>query len=259
MKTQILAAVGENGLQQATALNAGLAANDRVKYALTLLQMALEHAQHPEQQAVTLKHERLACGIDDTDLGTTVSGARDVGKACRIPGAAGIMTRIADDMRLMATPVSAAGETGFGGRLTALLGAMPGSKDDLVEPGAISAMMQAGHGTTDSLHRLVMELHKRPNALQAAMAQETVDSGRTSHASVVARQLGKVCLVGCPDLEIDLARRQCRIGGVFLNEGDMLALDGNSGAGHAGQLSVTTERPDAALQTIASWQCPAAA
>jgi pyruvate,orthophosphate dikinase len=95
--------------------------------------------------------------------------------------------------------------------------------------------------------------------MAAAAGILTGSGGRTSHASVVARQLGKVCLVGCPDLEIDLARRQCRVGGVLLNEGDMLALDGNSGAVHAGQLSVITERPDAALQTIASWDCLAAA
>jgi hypothetical protein len=58
---------------------------------------------------------------------------------------------------------------------------------------------------------------------------------------VVARQLGKVCLVACP------------------NEGDLLALDGNTTAVHAGQLSVTTERPEAALSTIASWQIAKAA
>jgi hypothetical protein len=45
MKTQILAALGESGLQQASALNAGLAVNDRIKYDFSLLQMAIEHAR----------------------------------------------------------------------------------------------------------------------------------------------------------------------------------------------------------------------
>ena len=44
MKTQILAAIGEKELQPAACLNAALAANDRVKYAFSLLQMALAHA-----------------------------------------------------------------------------------------------------------------------------------------------------------------------------------------------------------------------
>jgi pyruvate,orthophosphate dikinase len=87
----------------------------------------------------------------------------------------------------------------------------------------------------------------------------TGSGGRTSHAAVVARQLGKVCLVACLGLQIDLARRQCRIGTTLLDEGDLLALDGNTGAVHAGQISVITERPEAALRTIASWQLATAA
>lgn len=82
--------------------------------------------------------------------------------------------------------------------------------------------------------------------------------GRTSHAAVVARQLGKVCLVACPRLEIDLERSQRRIGDTVLDEGDMLALDGNTGAVHAGKLAVVQERPDAALATVAGWRSAAA-
>ena len=77
----------------------------------------------------------------------------------------------------------------------------------------------------------------------------TASGGRTSHAAVVARQLGKVCLVACPGLEIDLDRRQCRIGGTLLNEGDILSLDGNTGAVHAGKLALVQERPEAALES----------
>ena len=82
----------------------------------------------------------------------------------------------------------------------------------------------------------------------------TASGGRTSHAAVVARQLGKVCLVACPGLEIDLNRRQCRIGGTLLNEGDFLSLDGNTGAIHAGRLALVTERPERALAVVAGWR-----
>ncbi len=81
----------------------------------------------------------------------------------------------------------------------------------------------------------------------------TGSGGRTSHAAVVARQTGKVCLVACPGLEIDLVRRQCRIGDALLDEGAMLALDGDSGTIHSGELAIETERPEAALAAIASW------
>ena len=65
MKTQILAAIGENELQPAACLNAALAANDRVKYAFSLLQMALGACRasgaaggHPEARAHRLRHRR---------------------------------------------------------------------------------------------------------------------------------------------------------------------------------------------------------
>jgi pyruvate, orthophosphate dikinase len=87
----------------------------------------------------------------------------------------------------------------------------------------------------------------------------TASGGRTSHAAVVARQLGKVCLVACPDLAIDLDRRQCTIGGTLLHEDDLLSLDGNTGAVHAGRLTPQTERPDHALSVIATWRHAAAA
>lgn len=87
----------------------------------------------------------------------------------------------------------------------------------------------------------------------------TVSGGRTSHAAVVARQLGKVCLVACPGLEVDLEHRQCRVGGMQLNEGEFLSLDGNTGAVYPGQLTTLSERPDRALAAIADWRSAAAA
>jgi pyruvate,orthophosphate dikinase len=87
----------------------------------------------------------------------------------------------------------------------------------------------------------------------------TSRGGRTSHAAVVARQLGKVCLVGCAALDIDTARRSCSIGPGKFAEGDWLTLDGNAGAVHAGRLDVTLERPDAQLAMIARWRASEAA
>lgn len=87
MKNQILAAIGENDLQPVTRLNAALAANDRVKFCFSLLQMALSHAEHPDQPAATLRQERLACGINDAQLDTVVADARMIGKSCHVNGA----------------------------------------------------------------------------------------------------------------------------------------------------------------------------
>ena len=92
----------------------------------------------------------------------------------------------------------------------------------------------------------------------AAMAKVdgilTAAGGRTSHAAVVARQLGKVCLVGCRALTIDLVGRRCAIGGRAFREGDFISLDGNDGSIYADRLSVTSERPERELAAISRWR-----
>jgi hypothetical protein len=94
--------------------------------------MAIDHAEHPKQPVTSLKQGRIAGGIDDPDLSTTWSPH---GRgSCRVPGAARIFARIADDMRLMAAPVPAAHPDGFAARLDKLLAAMPAVKDDLLDP-----------------------------------------------------------------------------------------------------------------------------
>ena len=75
----------------------------------------------------------------------------------------------------------------------------------------------------------------------------TATGARTSHAAVVARQLGKVCLVGCADLSIDLEKRRCRISGQEFREGEFLSLDGNDGAIYAGRLPIIAERPNSGI------------
>jgi pyruvate,orthophosphate dikinase len=83
-------------------------------------------------------------------------------------------------------------------------------------------------------------------ALEFSVGLLTARGARTSHAAVVARQLGKVCLVGCQYLTINQAQRSMTIGEASLFEGDMLTLDGNEGHIYAGRLSVVNQ-PDTAL------------
>ncbi len=78
--------------------------------------------------------------------------------------------------------------------------------------------------------------------------------GRTSHAAVVARELGKPCLVGCDSLVIDLDARTATIGSRTLAEGDEITLDGESGLVFAGSPEVVEERPVAELAVVAAWR-----
>jgi pyruvate, orthophosphate dikinase len=90
--------------------------------------------------------------------------------------------------------------------------------------------------------------------IAAATGILTATGGRTSHAAVVARQLDKVCLVGCGALVVDPDGRHCTIAGETFAEGQILSLDGHSGAVLAGEVKVEFERPVAALATLAAWR-----
>jgi pyruvate,orthophosphate dikinase len=82
----------------------------------------------------------------------------------------------------------------------------------------------------------------------------TAQGGRTSHAAVVARELGKPCLVGCSELAVDLEARTATLGSTTVAEGDVLTLDAESGLVFRGELELVEERPTAELKAIAAWR-----
>lgn len=82
----------------------------------------------------------------------------------------------------------------------------------------------------------------------------TAAGGRTSHAAVVARELGKPCLVGCAAVEPDLDRRAVTIGAQVFPEGDVISLDAESGFVYAGSPGVIEQRPESALADVATWR-----
>ena len=72
--------------------------------------------------------------------------------------------------------------------------------------------------------------------IEAAEGILTARGGMTSHAALVARQLGTVCVVGCEALSVDYRAGEARIGRVVLKEGDWLSLDGSTGEVIQGEL-----------------------
>jgi len=91
-------------------------------------------------------------------------------------------------------------------------------------------------------------------AVAEADALVTMKGARTSHAAVVARQLGKVCLVACGALKIEGSGRAAELGGVTIAEGDTLSVDGSTGLVYAGQLKVKRTKPKVLLEEIESWR-----
>ncbi|HYJ77071.1 MAG TPA: pyruvate, phosphate dikinase [Actinomycetes bacterium] len=77
------------------------------------------------------------------------------------------------------------------------------------------------------------------NGMIAAQGILTSRGGKTSHAAVVARGMGKTCVCGAEELEVDLkARKFTARGGAVVNEGDVISIDGTSGAVYLGEVPV---------------------
>lgn len=72
--------------------------------------------------------------------------------------------------------------------------------------------------------------------MHAAQGILTSRGGMTSHAALVARQMGKVCIVGCGALDINYKSRQFTVGDLVVREGDWISLDGSTGEVFIGQI-----------------------
>lgn len=91
------------------------------------------------------------------------------------------------------------------------------------------------------------------SALADAEALVTAHGARTSHAAVVARQLGKVCLVGCQTLRIDASLRRGTLGDAEIKEGDTITADGTTGLIYCGAIPVKRVRPKELMELVSSW------
>lgn len=175
MKSVVLETLGEAGLALPAQIDAGLAANDRLKYYFSLLQVARDHADQPAHAASSLKHERIQAGIHDASLDDVVAAAHMQGAAYRMPRCTAVLAAIRADAKCMAAPAQPA----IKGRLDGLLAALPQLQDGLIGGAAIDGITRAGRRHGDSLHQLVMDLHKILNGLQATLAAETIGGAAT--------------------------------------------------------------------------------
>jgi pyruvate,orthophosphate dikinase len=79
---------------------------------------------------------------------------------------------------------------------------------------------------------ILVRIETNPDDVHGMIAAEgvlTARGGRTSHAAVVARGMGKPCVAGAEEVAVDLVRRRFQAGGVTVNEGDVFTLDGSDG------------------------------
>ncbi len=81
----------------------------------------------------------------------------------------------------------------------------------------------------------------------------TSKGGKTSHAAVVARGMGKPCIVGCSSIVIDEEHRRFMVNGIVVNEHDTITIDGSTGNVYLGSIQLVEPELSTELKTLLAW------
>ena len=122
-------------------------------------------------------------------------------------------------------------------------------------PGAAAGQVAFNAGDADAMKTagkqvLLVRVETSPDDIRGKTVSEgilTARGGMTSHAALVARQMGKVCVVGCEALDIDYKARTISVDDKVVKEGDWLSIDGFTGEVIVGRLET---RPSEVLQVL---------
>jgi pyruvate, orthophosphate dikinase len=139
------------------------------------------------------------------------------------------------------------------------LPASPGAAVGQIVFTADEAVEKAGHAAKKNPVILVRgettpeDIH----GMEVAKGILTSRGGMTSHAAVVTRGMGKCCVAGAGDIEVDEKARQMRVKGQVFNEGDWISLDGTTGRVIKGKLdTIPPKADDPELVTFMNWAEP---
>ena len=97
---------------------------------------------------------------------------------------------------------------------------------------------------------ILVRIETSPEDIHGMAASQgilTAKGGRTSHAAVVARAMGKPCVAGCGALNIDYAAKKMEVSGETINEGDYISIDGTTGEVLKGEIPT---RPSEIIQVL---------
>ena len=157
----------------------GLAANDRIKVRMSALQAAARHAQEPNRPASDLGVESQTAGIAPAGIAALIGGAHLIGQGrLAAPDLAKLMHDIADDAATMIRAVRAGAENegdSAQARLDTIRKAGLLDPTGEIETSRIARLTGVADAGGDSLHRLVMDLHKQLNRLAASCSEEALD------------------------------------------------------------------------------------
>ena len=174
-KQDAVAALGQPALVQPARVREALKANDRLKLVLTLLQAAAAQAAAPDAAAPDLTAEIQAAGWRDAaDLEwlreRPAAASRDA-DGMLLPGWARLRAQLASDLRAMALPVTADvdADPSLAERVHHWLAALDESDDEHLPDARLVALTHGRREHGDSLHLLVMDLHKAVNRQAARL------------------------------------------------------------------------------------------
>ncbi|MFO0996134.1 MAG: pyruvate, phosphate dikinase [Alphaproteobacteria bacterium] len=136
--------------------------------------------------------------------------------------------------------------------LTRGLPASPGAASGILVLTADEAEARAHHGESVILAR-VETSPEDIHGMHAAKGILTARGGMTSHAAVVARGMGRPCVVGAGELRIDIAKGQVTIGSHALHAGDRVTIDGGTGEVMRGQVPTIEPVLTGDFATVMGW------
>ena len=138
------------------------------------------------------------------------------------------------------------------------LPASPGAAVGQIVFTADEAVEKAGHGKTTPV--ILVRAETTPediHGMEVAKGILTSRGGMTSHAAVVTRGMGKCCVAGAGDIEVNEKARQMRVKGQVFKEGDWISLDGTTGRVIKGRLNTMPPSPDdPEMLKFMSWADP---
>jgi uncharacterized protein Yka (UPF0111/DUF47 family) len=182
MKARIVEHLGQSAIILPALVREGLAANDRAKVRMAALQAAVQHAHNPASAPADLSAECRATGVDAMSTQSLVGDARtSADGTVVVPGLAELTSALEGDIRAMIRAVEANDASASkiaADRLSAIKKQFPVSNK--IEAGQVAKMIAVPSGDADSLHRLIMDLHKTLNRLAASCAEEVV-AGAHAH------------------------------------------------------------------------------
>ncbi len=147
-----------------------------------------------------------------------------------------VMRNPADQLDQLLAPVFDAAEVKKADEIATGLPAGPGAASGQIYFNADRAVVAADKGQKV----LLVRVETSPEDLRGMIAAEgilTARGGVSSHAALVARQMGKVCVCGAAALEVDYAAKTVTVAGRTFKEGDWMSIDGTAGKVYAGQIN----------------------